>query len=93
MVDERAEFWRGVEQQLRSALEGIEAPFDSTWVTELLDHNELGLAFEAIALAAASQGASEETWTRLRQAMVQMGLSAEDEEHGAAVSLVDAHFG
>lgn len=56
-VDDQATRWRHIESWLRSVLIEVDlAPADQGQVEEYLDHNELGLAFQAIVAALAERG-------------------------------------
>jgi hypothetical protein len=69
--------WQRVEALLRLALEagGIDASSREA-AEELLDHNELGLAWSVIVEALVAEGAtpSRATWSALHEAAVEMDL-------------------
>jgi hypothetical protein len=76
-TDEMIASWAATEADLRWVLAHSRVPADAArWVTEYLDHNELGLAYEV--LVDNLQGPSPELQERLRSAATRMGLPPGD---------------
>ena len=75
---ERREQWARTEAELRAALAGVRSEIDLesvSQVEEYLDHNELGLAMDALvdaALASETSALPESTAEHLRNASVEM---------------------
>lgn len=71
------ESWGATERDLRAALAPVadQLPEASKWVTEYLDHSELGLACETLVYELDRLGirAPEETVSSLRSAVARMG--------------------
>jgi hypothetical protein len=82
--DDQANKWKATERDLRAALASADLSTTSALQTEeYLDHNELGLAFEAliVELDQRGSGANSDTLTHLRSALERMSTSAFDTEY------------
>jgi hypothetical protein len=85
--DDQIERWQESERDLRAVLAAADLPpAAALQVEEYLDHNELGLAFEAIVFEvdAGRTTVSAETLDRLRATVKRIGTSAFDADHLAA---------
>jgi hypothetical protein len=74
-VDDLRESWAQAESHLEAVLAETDLPASRRWIEELLDHNELGLAFEVIACGLADTTAelTNETRAHLAEAAREMG--------------------
>jgi hypothetical protein len=59
---------------------------------ELLDHNELGLAFEVLVSLAEEQQAAQTCWRLLVDAAHEMRIAPGDTAHGRARAVLDQHL-
>jgi len=86
--------WRATIDHLESARRALTDPDDARLATyrEFLHHNELGLAFDALADIADSQPAPQDVWESLLVAAGSMKLDGGDAVHGLTVGLVMRHL-
>jgi hypothetical protein len=92
--DDQIDRWKATERDLRAALAATGlAPTAALQVEEYLDHNELGLAFEALVFDLDQQrpGVPPETLSRLRSAVERMGASAFDADCLDAWERIQGH--
>ncbi|WP_197687799.1 MULTISPECIES: hypothetical protein [unclassified Nocardioides] len=84
------QLWARVRAQLESARSQLTNPDDEALFLyeDLLSHNELGLALDALADVAFEQRAPGEVWQMLGGAIEAMQLEPDDSVHGGAVQKV-----
>lgn len=67
-------------------------PEDLAWYDECADHNELGLAFDALVQVGSAGPANRMFWQHLMSAAAEMALMPEDSAHGEALRAVMRHL-
>lgn len=90
MAEQRAETWAIVRQQLATARGQLTNSDDHELglYEEFLDHNELGLALDALVDVAHTQRAPGDVWRSLSAASQTMDLEPNDSVHGPTVQRI-----
>ena len=82
------ESWRRTQQHLLHARDMLGTERDLPWFDEWVEHNELGLAFDALVAAGESAAAPPDFWNSVRAAAQEMNLTSDDDVHGKSVRIV-----
>lgn len=94
-VQERvSEIWAAARQQLATARSQLTNPDDQELgvYEDFLDHDELGLALDALVDVATAQRAPSEVWRSLSGAAQTMELEPDDSVHGPTVQRIQDHL-
>ena len=88
------ELWAAVRQVLEAARGQLTSSEDEDLGVfyEFLNHNELGLALDALVDVAVLQRSPADVWRSLAIAAEMMGLEPDDSVHGATVEKIQAHL-
>ena len=94
MTDRLSETWAVVRQQLATARSQLTNPDDEKLglYEHFVDHNEFGLALDALADVAHAQRAPGDVWRSLSAAAQAMDLDADDSVHGPTVQRILNHL-
>lgn len=94
VAEGHAEIWAAVRRQLGTARSQLTNPEDGELglYEEFLDHNEFGLALDALGDVATTQRAPGDVWRSLSDAAQTMGLERNDSVHGATVERILNHM-
>lgn len=90
MSEPLSELWKRVRTQLEEARAQLTSPDDEVLFLyeDLLRHNELGLALDALAGVALAQRAPDAVWRALGGAVESMELELDDSVHGGTVERI-----
>lgn len=94
MAEQHTETWAIVRQQLTTARGHLTNPDDQELglYEDFLDHNELGLALDALVDVAHAQRAPGDVWRSLSAAAQTIGLEPNDSVHGPTVQRILDHL-
>ncbi len=94
MSKELPEIWATARQELAAARGQLSNPDDEELglYEHFLDHNELGLALDALVDVATAQRAPGEVWRSLSDAARTMELEPSDSVHGPTVQRIEDHL-
>ena len=86
--------WRRTEVCLDDALQSLTNPEDEALrdYHHFREHNELGLALDALVDVAAAQRAPRTTWEALLAAAAEMNIGPDDESHGGSRRKIDVRL-
>jgi hypothetical protein len=92
--DQERDQWSVVVAYLEQARRALPDPSETMLGSyrEYVDHDELGLAFECLVVAASAQRAARQAWESLRAAANAMELDEKSYPHGEWVASVSRHL-